>query len=146
MSAKALVIYLMSGPGMPELAEAAGAGPGGWPFLGTPGGPPGPGGGAPPALAGLGGRPRRPAPAVPLYAGFGISTPEHAVAAAEHTDGVVVGSRAVQVAEEGPAALRAYVASLREALGYVRRRPVGAAPRFVTPRRQSRGLETSPHA
>ena len=31
-------------------------------------------------------------------------------------DGIVVGSRAVQVAEEGPAALRAYVASLRAAL------------------------------
>ena len=31
-------------------------------------------------------------------------------------DGVVVGSRAVQVAEEGPEALRAYVASLRAAL------------------------------
>ncbi|TML67380.1 MAG: tryptophan synthase subunit alpha [Actinobacteria bacterium] len=69
------------------------------------------------ALTGLAERARRLAPAVPLYAGFGISTPEHAVAAAEHTDGVVVGSRAVQVAEEGPAALRAYVASLREALG-----------------------------
>ena len=32
------------------------------------------------------------------------------------TDGIVVGSRAVQVAEEGPAALDAYVASLRAAL------------------------------
>ena len=39
---------------------------------------------------------------VPLYAGFGISTPEHARAVAELADGVVVGSRAVQVAEEGP--------------------------------------------
>ena len=47
---------------------------------------------------------------VPLYAGFGISTPEHAAAVAELADGVVVGSRAVQVAEEGPAALRDYVA------------------------------------
>jgi len=53
---------------------------------------------------------------VPLYAGFGISTPEQARAAADLTDGVVVGSRAVQVAEEGPDALRAYVASLRAAL------------------------------
>jgi tryptophan synthase alpha chain len=52
---------------------------------------------------------------VPLYAGFGISTPAHAKAVAEQVDGVVVGSRAVQVAEEGPDALRAYVASLREA-------------------------------
>ena len=53
---------------------------------------------------------------VPLYAGFGISTPEHARAAADLTDGVVVGSRALQVAEDGPVALREYVASLREAL------------------------------
>jgi tryptophan synthase alpha chain len=53
---------------------------------------------------------------VPLYAGFGISTPEQAAAAAALTDGIVVGSRAVQVAEEGPAALRAYVSSLRAAL------------------------------
>src|SRR4029077_9306649 len=49
---------------------------------------------------------------VPLYAGFGISTPAHAAAAAELADGVVVGSRVVQVAEEGPRALRAYVRSL----------------------------------
>ena len=52
----------------------------------------------------------------PLYAGFGISTPEHARAAAELADGIVVGSRAVEVAEEGPAALERYVSSLREAL------------------------------
>ena len=68
------------------------------------------------ALAGLAARARA-VTDVPLYAGFGISTPEHARAAAELTDGVVVGSRALQVAEDGPAALREYVASLREALG-----------------------------
>ena len=53
---------------------------------------------------------------MPLYAGFGISTPEHARAAAELADGVIVGSRAVEVAEDGPAALAAYVRSLREAI------------------------------
>jgi len=53
---------------------------------------------------------------VPLYAGFGISTPEHARAVASLTDGVVVGSRAVQIAEEGPAALKEFVRSLRNAL------------------------------
>ena len=68
-----------------------------------------------PALAGLVERARR-LVSVPLYAGFGISTPEHARAAAALTDGVVVGSRAVEVAEEGPDALRDYVASLRSAL------------------------------
>ncbi len=67
------------------------------------------------ALAGLARRARA-LTDVPLYAGFGISTPEHARAAAELTDGIVVGSRALQVAEDGPAALREYVASLSEAL------------------------------
>jgi tryptophan synthase alpha chain len=68
-----------------------------------------------PALAGLVDRTRRLVD-VPLYAGFGISTPAHAKAAAEEADGIVVGSRAVQVAEEGPDALRGYVASLRGAI------------------------------
>ena len=68
------------------------------------------------ALAGLAARARTLAPDVPVYAGFGISTPEHGKAAVEHADGIVVGSRAVQVAEEGPGALRDYVASLRDAL------------------------------
>jgi tryptophan synthase alpha chain len=53
---------------------------------------------------------------VPVYAGFGISTPELARAAGELADGAVVGSRAVQVAEDGPDALRSFVASLRRAL------------------------------
>jgi tryptophan synthase alpha chain len=53
---------------------------------------------------------------VPLYLGFGISTPEQAAEAAAHADGVVVGTRAVQVAQEGPAALHDYVRSLRAAI------------------------------
>jgi tryptophan synthase alpha chain len=53
---------------------------------------------------------------LPLYAGFGISTPEHARAAAELVDGIVVGSRAVEAAEEGPAELGRFVGSLRGAL------------------------------
>jgi tryptophan synthase alpha chain len=53
---------------------------------------------------------------VPLYAGFGISTPEHAAAATELADGIVVGSAALVAAEDGPDALRRFVASLREAL------------------------------
>jgi tryptophan synthase alpha chain len=67
------------------------------------------------ALAGLAERARA-VTDVPLYAGFGISTPAHAREAAALTDGVVVGSRALQVADDGPGALREYVASLREAL------------------------------
>jgi len=61
-------------------------------------------------------RTRRVADGVPLYAGFGISTPDQAAGAAALADGVVVGSRAVQVAEDGPQALAAYVTSLRAAL------------------------------
>ncbi len=68
-----------------------------------------------PALAGLVERARA-VTDVPLYAGFGISTPDHARAAAELADGIVVGSRALEVAEGGPAALREYVRSLRVAL------------------------------
>jgi tryptophan synthase alpha subunit len=68
------------------------------------------------ALEGLVERTRTLADGVSLYAGFGISTPEHAAAAGLLADGVVVGSRAVQVAEEGPSALGAYVGSLRTAL------------------------------
>jgi tryptophan synthase alpha chain len=68
-----------------------------------------------PSLAGLAGRVRE-LTDVPLYAGFGISTPEQAAAAAELTDGVVVGSRALEVSEQGPLALREYVRSLRVAI------------------------------
>jgi tryptophan synthase alpha chain len=62
---------------------------------------------------------------VPLLAGFGISTPEQAAAAAELADGVVVGSRAVEVAEEGPEPLRDYVVSLRESLDRIPERALG---------------------
>jgi tryptophan synthase alpha chain len=68
-----------------------------------------------PALAGLVERARA-ATDLPLYAGFGISTPAQAAAVAALADGVVVGSRAVQIAEQGPAALRDYVRSLRAAI------------------------------
>jgi tryptophan synthase alpha chain len=53
---------------------------------------------------------------VPLYAGFGISTGEHARAAAELVDGVVVGSAAVIAAEQGAASLAALVRELRAGL------------------------------
>lgn len=53
---------------------------------------------------------------VPVYAGFGISTPDQARAVAGLADGVVVGSRAVETAEQGADALHEYVASLRAAL------------------------------
>jgi tryptophan synthase alpha chain len=95
----------------------------GWLYLVTLTGTTGSRGDLSPALAGLVERARRLVD-VPLYAGFGITTPDHARAAAELADGVVVGSRAVEVAEEGPEALRAYVATLRAALDAV---PSGSA-------------------
>jgi tryptophan synthase alpha chain len=68
---------------------------------------------------------------VPLLAGFGIATPEQAAAASSLADGVVVGSRAIEVADEGGAeALRAYVASLRAALDG-KRRFYPAAPGYL---------------
>jgi tryptophan synthase alpha chain len=83
----------------------------GWLYLVTVTGTTGARDGLSPALAGLVARARR-ATEIPLYAGFGISTPKQARAALELADGIVVGTRAVEVAEEGPAGLRDYVRSL----------------------------------
>jgi tryptophan synthase alpha chain len=87
----------------------------GWLYLVTLAGTTGTRDALSPALAGLVARARA-VTDLPLYAGFGISTPEHAHDAAELADGIVVGSRALEVAEDGPAALSDYVASLRTAL------------------------------
>ncbi len=87
----------------------------GWLYLVTLTGTTGPRDFLSPDLAGLVSRARS-ITDLPLYAGFGIATPEHARAASELADGIVVGSRAIEVAEEGPQALRDYVASLRTAI------------------------------
>src|SRR5207248_4348676 len=87
----------------------------GWLYLVTRTGTTGARAGLSPALAGLVERARA-VTSAPLYAGFGISTPEQARAAAELADGIVVGSRAVEVAQNGPDALRTYVASLRSGI------------------------------
>jgi tryptophan synthase alpha chain len=87
----------------------------GWLYLVTVAGTTGPREDVSPALQGLVQRARA-VTDLPLYAGFGISTPKQAAVAAGLADGIVVGSRAVQVASEGPAALRDYVSSLREAI------------------------------
>ena len=88
----------------------------GWLYLVTVTGTTGARDGLSNALAGLAERTRAAAKDIPLYAGFGISTPDDARAAAELTDGVVVGSRALEAAEDGPRALHDYVRSLRHAL------------------------------
>jgi tryptophan synthase alpha chain len=108
-------IQLVAPTSTDERIALAAAGTDGWLYLVTLAGTTGSRGDLSPALAGLAARARL-ATDVPLYAGFGISTPAHAQAAAELVDGIVVGSRAVEVAEDGPGALEAYARSLREAL------------------------------
>jgi tryptophan synthase alpha chain len=51
----------------------------------------------------------------PVAVGFGISRPEDARALAAHADGIIVGSAVVERAPQGPDAICAYVASLRDA-------------------------------
>lgn len=108
-------VQLVAPTSTDDRIRAAASATDGWLYLVTVTGTTGARGDLSPALPPLVARVRAVSD-VPLYAGFGISTPEHARAVGELADGVVVGSRAVQVAEEGPAALRAYVASLRAGL------------------------------
>jgi tryptophan synthase alpha chain len=108
-------VQLVAPTSTDERIELCAANTDGWLYLVTVTGTTGARDTVSPALAGLVERTRA-FTGVPLYAGFGISTPAHAAAVAELADGVVVGSRAVQVAEDGPEALRGYVRSLREAI------------------------------
>jgi tryptophan synthase alpha chain len=108
-------VQLVAPTSTDERIRLAGEQTDGWLYLVTLTGTTGARGDLSPALPGLVERARRLVDA-PLYAGFGISTPAHARAVGALADGIVVGSRALQVAEEGPAALRHYVASLRAAL------------------------------
>jgi tryptophan synthase alpha chain len=108
-------VQLVAPTSTDERIRLAGQQTDGWLYLVTVTGTTGARNELSPALAGLVERARR-ATNVPLYAGFGISTPEHARAAGELADGVVVGSRALEAAEEGPKALREYVGALRSAL------------------------------
>jgi tryptophan synthase alpha chain len=108
-------VQLVAPTSTDERIRLAGEQTDGWLYLVTVAGTTGARDELSPALAGLVERARA-ATDVPLYAGFGISTPEHARAAADLADGVVVGSRALQAAEQGADPLRDYVASLRSAL------------------------------
>jgi tryptophan synthase alpha chain len=111
-------VQLVAPTSTDERIRLAGEQTDGWLYLVTVAGTTGARGEVSPALPGLVERARS-VTSAPLYAGFGISTPEHARAVAALADGIVVGTRALQIAEEGPDALRAYVASLREALDAV---------------------------
>ncbi len=108
-------IQLVAPTSTNERIRLAAAGTDGWLYLVTVTGTTGARDELSPTLAGLVERARR-ATALPLYAGFGISTPEQARAAAELADGIVVGTSALEVAEKGARALGDYVQSLRDAL------------------------------
>ena len=108
-------VQLIAPTSTDERLQLAGHQTDGWLYLVTRTGTTGARDDLSPTLAGLVSRARA-ATDVPLYAGFGISTPAQAQAAAELADGVVVGSRAIEVAEEGPDALRFYVLGLRAAI------------------------------
>jgi tryptophan synthase alpha chain len=108
-------VQLIAPTSTDERLQLAGHQTDGWLYLVTRTGTTGARDGLSPTLAGLVSRARA-VTDVPLYAGFGISTPAQAQAAAELADGVVVGSRAIEVAEEGPDALRFYVLGLRAAI------------------------------
>jgi tryptophan synthase alpha chain len=108
-------VQLVAPTSTDERLRLAAAATDGWLYLVTLTGTTGARSELSPALAGLVGRARA-ATDLPLYAGFGISTPEQATAAAALADGIVVGSRALEVAEEGAPALERYTGSLRAAL------------------------------
>jgi tryptophan synthase alpha chain len=109
-------VQLVAPTSTEERLRLAGEQTDGWLYLVTVTGTTGVRDGVSSALAGLAERARAAAPGVPLYAGFGISSPADAHAAAELTDGVVVGSRALEAAEAGPSALREFVRSLRKSI------------------------------
>ena len=109
-------IQLVAPTSTEERLRLAGEQTDGWLYLVTVTGTTGARIGLSETLGGLAERARAAAPGVPLYAGFGISSAADARAAAALTDGVVVGSRALEEAEGGPTALRAFVRSLRESL------------------------------
>jgi len=108
-------VQLVAPTSTDERLRLAAASTDGWLYLVTVTGTTGARTDLAPTLAPLAERARN-ATTKPLYAGFGISTPDHARAAAELVDGIAVGSRAVEAAEQGAAELIRFVGSLRAAL------------------------------
>jgi tryptophan synthase alpha chain len=108
-------VQLVAPTSTDERLRLAAASTDGWLYLVTVTGTTGARAHLAPTLAPLADRARA-ASDIPLYAGFGIATGEHARAAGELVDGVVVGTRAVEAAEQGPAALAELVGELRAGL------------------------------
>jgi tryptophan synthase alpha chain len=112
-------VHLVAPTSSPDRIRLAGEGTDGWLYLVSLTGTTGARESLSDQLADLVTRARR-VTDVPLLAGFGISTPEQAARATGLADGIVVGSGAVEVADEGgPESLRAYVESLRRAIDAV---------------------------
>ena len=111
-------VHLVAPTSTDDRLRLAAATTDGWLYLVTVTGTTGARAALAPTLGPLAERARR-VTDVPLYAGFGISTGEHARAAAELVDGIVVGSAAVEAAEHGRKELATLVSSLREALDAV---------------------------
>jgi tryptophan synthase alpha chain len=119
-------VHLVAPTTSAERIRAAGETTDGWLYLVSVTGITGPRTGLPPELPALARRARE-AAAVPLVAGFGISTPEQAEGVAALVDGIVVGSAALLAAEaEGPAGVGSLVAALRRAVDRVA--TVGSRP------------------
>ncbi len=108
-------VHLVAPTSTDERLRLAATSTDGWLYLVTVTGTTGARADLAPTLAPLAERARA-VTGVPLYAGFGISTAEHARAAGALVDGVVVGSRAVEAAESGPAELAGLVEALRGGL------------------------------
>jgi tryptophan synthase alpha chain len=108
-------VQLVAPTSTDERIALAGERTDGWLYLVTLTGTTGARGEISPQLPGLVARAKR-LVNVPIYAGFGISTPQHAREVAALADGIVVGSRALEIAEGGPDALCEYVSSLRAGL------------------------------
>jgi tryptophan synthase alpha chain len=108
-------VQLVAPTSTDERIALAAASTDGWLYLVTVAGTTGARTELSPALAPLVDRTRK-LSEVPLYAGFGISTPAQAAAAGALADGVVVGSAALLAAEEGVSALETFVTQLRAAL------------------------------
>jgi tryptophan synthase alpha chain len=108
-------VHLVAPTSTDERLRLAASSTDGWLYLVTVTGTTGARADLAPTLAPLAKRARA-LTGVPLYAGFGISTADHARAAAELVDGIAVGTRAVEAAESGAAELASLVGSLRSGL------------------------------
>jgi tryptophan synthase alpha chain len=112
------LIYLLSPNSSPERIEVVARRSRGFIYLVSLTGVTGARQALPPELEGFVGRVRQRAK-LPLAVGFGISTPEQASRAAAVADGVIVGSRLIQLIKEdgGYAAAGEFIRGLRRALG-----------------------------